>query len=100
MELETKTLEVLGGYSSLDFESLKDLCLADEYSYAKEEALKETLADLVDRGVVKSGGKFGPFWLATAGRRSPGGEPLPQAASASNGDPGRRSIPPGRRRAR
>jgi hypothetical protein len=98
MELETKTLEVLGLYSSLDFESLKDQVLAGGYTYTKEEALMAVLADLADRGLIGSGGKYGPFWLTATGQNGKR-EPAPSAQSKadSNANPGKRSTPLTRR---
>ncbi len=62
-DLEGKVLAILARYSSLDFESLKDLVLTGVYSFEAEERLKRAVHALTERGAVKAGGTFGPFWL-------------------------------------
>jgi len=73
-EIESKALQTLERFASLDFQTLRDLviCRSGDFSFEREIELKGVLQALTDRGVIGAADRqFGPFWLparsATAG---------------------------------
>jgi hypothetical protein len=89
-ELESKVVTILGRFDALPYITVCRMALMDgNYTIANETLLKEVLAGLVQQGVLRLTGEWGPFQLVKPDSRR---RPRLRAYGASSKNAERESL--------